>query len=167
MGAQPVWSRSTAAGRAITVCQRRTVIGVEGQNGIRTGAMANAAALGSLSLFLLSARSADRKKNLHFCRRGGVQSGLLKEPCLSSLLLSFARRLEGCSLGSLRCRLLRGFSRHRLASDPLAFRDPDVAGCDDLQSSLYSLQPSGIIRSGPERAQFEPSSRCWQHLNGL
>src|ERR1700755_1132310 len=129
--------------------EARTGIGVEGQNGVRTGAMANAAALGSLSLFLLSARSADRKKNLHFGRRGGVQSGLLKEPCLSSLLLSLARRLEGCSLGSLRWRLLRRFSRYRLASDPLAFRDPDVAGCDDLQSSLYSLQPSGIIRSGP------------------
>jgi hypothetical protein len=106
-------------------------------------------ALVSLALLLLPARSADRKKSLQFGRRGGVESGLLNEPRLSSLLLGFASRLEGCSLGSFRGRSFCGFARYRLASDPLSFRDPDVAGCDDLRSSLYSPQPGGVIRNCP------------------
>ena len=39
-------------------------------------------------------------------RRGGVESGLLNAPRLSSLLLGFASRLS-CSLGSFRGRSLR------------------------------------------------------------
>src|SRR5262249_20886425 len=106
-------------------------------------------ALVSLALLLLPAGSADRKKSLHFGRRGGVESGLLEEPRRSSLLLGFVGCLEGCSRGSFRGRSLCGFARYRFASDPLSFRDPDVAGCDDLRSSLYSPQPGGVVRNCP------------------
>ena len=75
-------------------------------------------------------------------RRGGVESGLLNAPRLSSLLLGFAGRLS-CSLGNFRGRSLCGFACYRLASDSLSFRDPDVAGGNDLRSSLYSPQPGG------------------------
>jgi hypothetical protein len=101
----------------------------------------------SLALLLLPARSADRKKSLlPFSRRGGVESGLLNAPRLSSLLRRFAGCLS-CSLGSFCGRSLCGFARYRLASGPLSFRDPDVAGCDDLRSSLHSPQPSGVFRN--------------------
>jgi len=103
----------------------------------------------SLALLLFPARSADRKKSLlPFGRRGGVESGLLNAPRLSSLLLGFAGRLS-CSLGSFRGRSICDFACYRLASDPLAFRDPDVAGGDDLGSSLYSPQPSRVFRNCP------------------
>ena len=103
-----------------------------------------AAALMSLALLLLPARSADRKKSLlPFGRRGGVYSGLLNTPRLSSLLLDFACLLS-CCLRSFRGRSLCGFACYRLASDSLSFRDPDVAGGDDLRSSLYSPQPSSL-----------------------
>ena len=86
-----------------------------------------AAALVSLALLLFPARFADRKE---------------------SLLLGFAGGLSR-SLGSFRSRSLCGFARHRLASDPLSFRDPDVAGGDDLRSRLYSPQPSRVFRNCP------------------
>src|SRR6516164_2523629 len=108
-----------------------------------------AVSLVSLALFLLPARSADRKKGLlPFGRRGGVESGLLSALRLSCLLLGFAGGLS-CGLGSFHGRSLCGFARHRLASEPLSFRHPDVAGGDDLRSSLYSLQPSGVLRNCP------------------
>ena len=98
---------------------------------------------------LLPARSADRKESLLPCgRRCGVESGLLNAPRLSSLLLGFAGGLS-CSFGSFCGRSLCGFARYRLASDPLSFRDPDVAGGDDLRSSLYSPQPGGVVRNCP------------------
>ena len=101
----------------------------------------------SLALLLFPARSADRKKSLlPFGRRGGIEPGLLKAPRLSSLLLGFAGGL-GCSLGGFRSSLLCGLACYRLASDPLAFRDPDVAGGDDLGSSLYSPQLSRVFRN--------------------
>jgi len=113
------------------------------------GTLIEAALLVSLALFLLPARSADRKKSLlPFGRHGGIASGLLNAPRLSSLLLGFAGGLS-CSLGSFRGRLLCGLACHRLASDPLSFRDPDVAGGDDLRSSPYSPQPSGVFRNCP------------------
>ena len=84
-------------------------------------------ALVSLALLLLPARSADRKE---------------------SLLLGFAGRLS-CSLGSFRGRSLCGFARYHLAPGPLSFRDPDVAGGDNLRSSLHSPQPSGVFRNCP------------------
>ena len=85
---------------------------------------------------LLPARSADRKKGLlPFDRRGGIASGLLNAPRLLSLLLGFAGCLS-CSLGSFRGRSLCSFACYRLAPDPLSFCDPDVAGGDDLRSSL-------------------------------
>jgi hypothetical protein len=87
-------------------------------------------------LLLLPTRSADRKKSLlPFGRRGGIASGLLNAPRLSRLLLGFAGGLS-CGFGSFRGRSLCGFACYRLASDPLSFCDPDVAGCDDLRSSL-------------------------------
>ena len=102
-------------------------------------------ALVSLALLLLPARSADRKKSLlPFGRRDGVESRLLNALRLSSLLLGFASRLS-CSLGSFRGRSLCGFACYRLASDSLSFRDPDVAGGNDLRSSLYSPQRSSAI----------------------
>jgi len=108
-----------------------------------------AAALVSLALLLFPARSTDRKKGLFpFGRGGGLESGLLNAPRLSCILLGFAGRLN-CGLGSLRGRSLCGFACDRLASEPLSFRHPDVAGGDDLRSRLYSLQPSGVIRNCP------------------
>ena len=99
--------------------------------------------------FFLPARLADRKESLLPCgRRGGVESRLLNAPRLSSLLRGFASSLS-CSLGSFRGRSLCGFARYRLASDPLSLRDPDVAGGDDLRSSLYSPQPSGVFGNCP------------------
>jgi hypothetical protein len=99
----------------------------------------------SLALLLLPARSADRKKSLlPFGRRGSVESGLLNAPRHSSLLLGFASRLS-YSLGSFRGRSLCGFACYRLASDSLSFSDPDVAGGDDLGSSLYPPEPSGAF----------------------
>src|SRR6516162_10250840 len=90
-----------------------------------------AAVLVRLTL-LLPARSADCKKSLlPFGRRGGIASGPLNAPCLLSLLLGFAGGLS-CSLGRFRGRSLCGLACYRLASDPLSFCDPDVAGCDDL-----------------------------------
>src|SRR5215469_8823403 len=80
-----------------------------------------AAALMSFALLLLPARSADRKKSL----------------------LPFGRR------GGFRGRSLCGFARYRLTSDSLSFRDPDVAGGDDLRSSLYPPQPSGVFHNCP------------------
>ena len=53
------------------------------------------------------------------------------------------------SLGSFRGRSLCGFACYRLASDPLSFRNPDVAGGDDLGPSLYSPQPGGVFRNRP------------------
>jgi len=107
-----------------------------------------AAALTSLAL-LLPARSADRKKSLlPFGRLGGLKSGLLNAPRFSSLLLGFASRLS-CSLGSFRGRSLCGFARYRLASDSLSFRDPEVAGGDNLRSGLYPHQPGAVFRNGP------------------
>ena len=103
----------------------------------------------SLALLLLPARSADRKESLFpFRRRGGIESGLLNAPSPSSLFLGFTSRLN-CSLGSFRGRTFCGLARYSLASDPLSFRDPDVAGGDDLRSSLYSPQPSGVFRNCP------------------
>jgi hypothetical protein len=84
-----------------------------------------------------------------FGRRGGVESGLLIEPRHSGLLLGLACRLESRSLGSFHRRSLCGFVRYHLASDPLSFRDPDVAGRGDLGSSLYSFQPLGVFRNCP------------------
>ena len=49
----------------------------------------------------------------------------------------------------LTSRSLCGFVCYRLASDSRSFRDPDVAGGDDLRSSLYSPQPSGVFRNCP------------------
>ena len=90
----------------------------------------------TLALLLLPARSADRKKSLlPFGRRGGIASGLLNAARLSSLLLGFAGS-SSRSLGRFRGGSLCGFACYRLASDPLSFCDPDVAGCDDLRSSL-------------------------------
>jgi hypothetical protein len=86
----------------------------------------------SLALLLLPARSADGKESLLPCGRGGGgESRLLNAPRLSSLLLGFASRLS-CSLGSFRGRSLCGFARYYLAPRPLSFRDPDVAGGDNL-----------------------------------
>ena len=89
-----------------------------------------------------------RWKTVRCFRRGGVESGLLNAPRLASLLLGFAGRLM-CSLGSFRDRSLCGVACYRLTSNPLLFCDPDVAGGDDLRSSLYSPQPSGVFRSRP------------------
>jgi hypothetical protein len=122
---------------------------VAGPLGVRCSSAAIRGAGSSSLLLLLPARSADRKKSLQFGRRGGVEPGLLKEPSLSILLLGFAGRLEGCSLGSFRGRSLCGFSRYRLAFNLLSLRDPDVAGCDDLRSSLYSPHPGGVVRDCP------------------
>ena len=106
-------------------------------------------ALVSLALLLLSARSADRKESLlPFGGRGGIEAGLLNALRFSSLLLGFAGRLSR-SLGSFRGRSLCGFARYHLAPGPLSFRDPDVAGGDNLRSSLYSPQPSGVFRNCP------------------
>src|SRR5215467_7947402 len=89
-----------------------------GSSGGKIGQSA-AAALVSLALLLLPARSADRKKSLlPFGRRGGVESGLLSALRLSCLLLGFASRLS-CSLGFFRGRSLCGFACYRRASDPL------------------------------------------------
>jgi hypothetical protein len=89
----------------------------------------------SLALLLFPARSADRKKSLlPFGCRGSIEPGLLKAPRLSSLLLGFAGGLS-CSLGGFRGSSLCGLACYRLASDPLSFRDPDIAGGDDLGSS--------------------------------
>jgi len=105
-------------------------------------------ALVSLAL-LLSARSADRKESLlPFGGRGGIEAGLLNALRFSSLLLGFAGRLSR-SLGSFRGRSLCGFARYHLAPGPLSFRDPDVAGGDNLRSSLYSPQPVGVFRNCP------------------
>src|SRR5262249_4458302 len=72
----------------------------------------------SLAL-LLPARSADGKKSLlPFGRRGGIASGLLNAPRLSSFLLGFAGGLSR-SLGSFRSHSLCGFVCYCLASDPL------------------------------------------------
>ena len=107
-----------------------------------------AAALVSLAL-LLSARSADRKESLlPFGGRGGIEAGLLNALRFSSLLLGFAGRLSR-SLGSFRGRSLCGFARYHLAPGPLSFRDPDVAGGDNLRSSLYSPQPGRVCRNCP------------------
>jgi hypothetical protein len=103
----------------------------------------------SLALPLLPARSADRKESLFpFRRRGGIESGLLNAPSLSSLFLGFTSRLN-CSLGSFRGRTLCGLARYSLAFDPLSFRDPDVAGSDDFRSSFYSPHPDGVFRYRP------------------
>ena len=103
----------------------------------------------SFALLLLPARSADRKKSLFpFGRGGGLESGLLSALRLSCLLLGFAGSLS-CSLGSFRGSSLCGFACYRLASDSLSFRDPDVAGGDDLRSSLYSPKPSGVFGNCP------------------
>ena len=103
----------------------------------------------SLALLFLPACSADRKKSLFpFGRRGGIESGLLNAPRIASLLFGFASRLS-CSLGCFHGRSLCGFACYRLASNPFSFRDPDVAGGDDLRSSLYSPQPSGVFRNCP------------------
>jgi hypothetical protein len=100
--------------------------------------------LAILALLFLPARSADRKKSLlPFGRRGGISSGLLKAPCRLSFVFGFADGLS-CSLARF-C----GFACYRLASDPLSLCDPDVAGCDDLRSSLYSPQPGGVFRNRP------------------
>ena len=113
------------------------------------GTLIEAALLVSLALFLLPARSADRKKSLlPFGRHGGIASGLLNVPRFSILLLGFAGRLS-CSLGSFRGRSLCGLACYRLTSDSLSFRDPDVAGGNDLRSSLYSTQPGGVFRNCP------------------
>jgi hypothetical protein len=118
----------------------------------------------SLALLVLPARSADRKKSLlPFGRRGGIESGLLNAPRLLSLLLGFAGGFS-CSLGSFRGRSLCGFARYRLASDSLSFRDPDVAGGDDLRSSLYSPQPSRVFGNCPGtfNLSFLRSAGCTQ-----
>ena len=108
-----------------------------------------AAVLVSLALLLFPARSADRKKSLlPFGRHGGIESSLLNAPRLSSLFLGFASRLS-CSLGSFSGRSICGLACCSLASDPLSFRDPDVAGGDDLRARLYSTQPSGVFRTCP------------------
>jgi hypothetical protein len=107
------------------------------------------AALVSLALLLLPARSADRKKSLlPFGRRGGIEPGLLNAPRLLSLLLGSVGGLS-CSLVGFRGSSLCGLACCPLASDPLAFRDPDVAGGDDLRSSIYSPQPSRVFRNCP------------------
>ena len=91
----------------------------------------------SLALLFLPACSADRKKSvLPFGRRGGVESGLLNAPRLSSLLLGFASRLS-CSLDSFRGRSLCGFACYRLAYDSLSFRDPD----DDPTAAIRFPRP--------------------------
>ena len=110
-----------------------------------------AAALVSLALPLprLPAHSAARKNSFPFGRRGGLESGLLNEPRLSSLLLGFAFRVESRSFGSFRGRSFYGFTRYRLASEPLSFSDPNVAGCDDLRSGLYSPQPLSVFCNCP------------------
>ena len=104
-------------------------------------------ALLSPALLRLPARSAESKNSLPFGRCGGVESSLLGEPRRSSLLFDLACRLESRSLGSFRSCSLNSFARHRLASVPYSFRDPDVAGRDDLRSGLYSLQPLGVFRN--------------------
>ena len=86
---------------------------------------------------------------LPFGRRGGVESGLLGEPRRAILLFDLACRLVSRSVGSFRSCSLCGFARHRLASISLSFRDPDVAGRDDLRSGLYSLQPLGVFPDCP------------------
>ena len=106
-------------------------------------------ALLSPALPRLPARSAESKNSLPFGRGGGIESRLLGEPRRSLLLLDLACRLESCSLGSFRSRSLCSFARHRLASVPFSFRDPDVAGRDDRRSGLYSLQPLGVFRNCP------------------
>jgi hypothetical protein len=103
----------------------------------------------SPALLRLPAHSAEGKNSLPFGRRGGGESGLLGEPRRAILLFDLACRLVSRSLGSFRSCSLCGFARHRLASIPLSFRDPDVAGRDDLRSGLYSLQPLGVFRDCP------------------
>jgi hypothetical protein len=108
-----------------------------------------AAALASLALLLFPARSTDRIKSLlPLGRRGGIESRLLNASRLSSFLLGFAGGLSR-GLGSFRGRSLCGFARYRLASDPLSLRDPDIAGCDDLRSRLYSPQLGRVFRNRP------------------
>jgi hypothetical protein len=103
----------------------------------------------ALALLFLSACSADRKKSLlPFGRRGGIASGLLNAPRLARILLGLAGGLRR-GLGRFRGRSLCGFACHRLASDPVSFCDPDVAGCNDLRSSLHSPQPSRVFRNCP------------------
>ena len=103
----------------------------------------------SLAPLLFPARSADRKKSfLPFGRRGSIEPGLLKAPRLSSLLLGFAGS-SSCSLDGFRRSSLCGLECYRLASNPLSFRDPDIAGGDALGSSLYSPQPSRVFRNCP------------------
>ena len=77
----------------------------------------------SPALLRLPAHSAESKNSLPFGRRGGVESGLFSEPRRLSLLVDLA-----CRLVSFRSGSLRGFARHRLASVPLSFRDPDGCG---------------------------------------
>ena len=113
-------------------------------------------ALVSLALLLFPGRSADRKERLLPCgRRRGIESGLLNAPRLFSLLLGFAGCLS-CSLGSFYGRSLCGLARYHLALGPLSFRDPDVAGSDNLRSSLYSRQPGGVFRNCPGTFNLSP-----------
>ena len=102
-----------------------------------------------MTLLRLPARSADSKNSLTFGRRGSFESGLLGELRRSGLLLDLTCRLANRSLGSFRGRSFCEFALYRLASVPLSFSDPDVSGCDNLRSSLYSLQPFGVFRDCP------------------
>jgi hypothetical protein len=98
-----------------------------------------AAALMSLAL-LLPARFADRKKSLlPFGRRGGLESGLLNAPRLSSLLLGFASRLR-CSLGRFRGRSLCGFARSAL-SPPCCTGGSASSRCRGWQSPNKRREP--------------------------
>jgi hypothetical protein len=105
--------------------------------------------LASPALLRLPARSAESKNSLPFGRRGGVESGLLGEPGRSSLLFDLACRLESRSLGSFCSGALCSFARHRLASVPLSFCDPDVAGRDDRRSGFDSFESFGVFRNCP------------------
>jgi len=141
------------------------IAGIDGSTSEQSSGWAGV--LVTLALLLLPARSADRKKRLlPFGRRGGIASGLLNAPRLSGLLFGFARGFS-CSLGSFGGRSLCGFACYRLASDPLSFRDPDVAGCDDLRSGLQSPQSGGVFRNRPGAFNLGFSSQRRQPLSGL
>jgi len=109
-----------------------------------------------LALLRLTARSADRKNSLPFGRRSRFEACLLTEPRRSILLLGLSCRLASRSLGSFRSRPLCDFARYCLASVPLLSSESAVASCNDLRSSLYSLQPPGVFRNfpGPLKLSF-------------
>ena len=109
----------------------------------------------SLALLLLPARSADPKESLFpFGRRGGIESGLLNAPSVSSLLLGFTSRLN-CSLGSFRGRSLCGLF---CASD-----DPHTGTAAELVGQAGKSLSGIDLPAEPLSCSALPTyrNRCW------